>query len=159
MPWNLGKVLVEETNKNFGLSNQYEVLSLSSEKDVSVFMKEVEEVVDKEDVKIIISDLYGGSTSSVAIAVAIRRGIDAINGLSLQTILIVDEELSKEDKLHTLPERIVKNNNLCVDLIKEFKNINYEVNIMAKITLVRVDHRLIHGQVITKWVKIAQAQK
>lgn len=30
---------------------------------------------------------------------------------------------------------------------------------MAKITLVRVDHRLIHGQVITKWVKIAQAQK
>ncbi|MDX5726075.1 PTS mannose transporter subunit IIC [Clostridioides difficile] len=106
------------------MSNQYEVLSLSSEKDVSVFMKEVEEVVDKEDVKIIISDLYGGSTSSVAIAVAIRRGIDAINGLSLQTILIVDEELSKEDKLHTLPERIVKkNNNLCVDLIKEFKKI------------------------------------
>ncbi|MGO0916137.1 hypothetical protein ACTPEM_22965, partial [Clostridioides difficile] len=42
--------LVEEINKNFGLSNQYEVLSLSSEKDVSVFMKEVEEVVDKEDV-------------------------------------------------------------------------------------------------------------
>lgn len=95
-------------------------------------MKGVEEAVDKEDVKIIISDLYGGSTSSVAISVAIRRGIDAINGLSLQTILIVDEELSKEDKLHTLPERIVKNNNLCVDLIKEFKNINYEVNIMAK---------------------------
>lgn len=30
---------------------------------------------------------------------------------------------------------------------------------MAKITLTRVDHRLIHGQVITKWVKIAQAQK
>lgn len=30
---------------------------------------------------------------------------------------------------------------------------------MTKITLVRVDHRLIHGQVITKWVKIAQAQK
>ncbi|CZR95670.1 MULTISPECIES: PTS mannose transporter subunit IIC [unclassified Clostridioides] len=119
-----GEVLVEEANENFGLSNQYEVLSLSSEKDVSVFMKEVEEVVDKEDVKIIISDLYGGSTSSVAIAIAIRRGIDAINGLSLQTILIVDEELSKDDKVHTLPERIVKkNNNLCVDLIKEFKKI------------------------------------
>lgn len=30
---------------------------------------------------------------------------------------------------------------------------------MGKITLVRVDHRLIHGQVITKWLKIAQAQK
>ncbi|KPI54661.1 PTS sugar transporter subunit IIA [Clostridioides sp. GD02377] len=119
-----GEVLVEEANENFGLSNQYEVLSLSSEKDVSVFMKEVEEAVDKEDVKIIISDLYGGSTSSVAIAIAIRRGIDAINGLSLQTILIVDEELSKDDKVHTLPERIVKkNNNLCVDLIKEFKKI------------------------------------
>lgn len=29
---------------------------------------------------------------------------------------------------------------------------------MSKITLVRVDHRLIHGQVVTKWVKIAQAQ-
>ncbi len=30
---------------------------------------------------------------------------------------------------------------------------------MAKITLVRVDHRLIHGQVITKWVKIRSSSK
>lgn len=117
-----GNVLVEEANENFGLLNQYKVLSLSSEKDISVFVKEVEEIVDKEDVKIIISDLYGGSTSNVAIAVATRKGIDAINGLSLQTILIVDEELNKEDKVHTLSQRVVKkNNNLCVDLIREFK--------------------------------------
>ncbi len=27
---------------------------------------------------------------------------------------------------------------------------------MAKISLVRLDSRLIHGQVITKWVKIAK---
>lgn len=119
-----GKVLVEEVRKSFGLSNKFEVLSLSSEIDISIFMKEVEEEVYKEDVKLIISDLYGGSTASVAIAVAIKKGIDAINGLSLQTILIVDEELSKEDKIHTLAQRIVKNNNnLCVDLIEEFKKI------------------------------------
>ena len=30
---------------------------------------------------------------------------------------------------------------------------------MANITFARVDHRLIHGQVITKWSKIACAQK
>ena len=30
---------------------------------------------------------------------------------------------------------------------------------MAEITLVRVDHRLIHGQVVTKWMKIALANK
>lgn len=30
---------------------------------------------------------------------------------------------------------------------------------MAKITLVRVDHRLIHGQVITKWVKSLKLKK
>lgn len=30
---------------------------------------------------------------------------------------------------------------------------------MPNITFVRVDHRLIHGQVITKWSKIAAAQK
>ena len=30
---------------------------------------------------------------------------------------------------------------------------------MPKITFARVDHRLIHGQVITKWSKIAAAQK
>lgn len=30
---------------------------------------------------------------------------------------------------------------------------------MPKVTFVRVDHRLIHGQVITKWVKIANAKK
>lgn len=46
-------------------------------------MKEVEEVVDKEDVKIIILDLYGGFILSVVIVVVIRRGIDVINGFSL----------------------------------------------------------------------------
>ena len=30
---------------------------------------------------------------------------------------------------------------------------------MAEITLARVDHRLIHGQVVTKWMKIALANK
>lgn len=30
---------------------------------------------------------------------------------------------------------------------------------MPKVTFARVDHRLIHGQVITKWSKIAAAQK
>ena len=30
---------------------------------------------------------------------------------------------------------------------------------MPNITFARVDHRLIHGQVITKWSKIAAAQK
>ena len=30
---------------------------------------------------------------------------------------------------------------------------------MAKISLVRLDSRLIHGQVITKWVKIAKANR
>lgn len=29
---------------------------------------------------------------------------------------------------------------------------------MAKISLVRLDSRLIHGQVITKWVKIAKSE-
>ena len=37
-----GKVLVEEANKNFGLVNQYEVFSLSPEKEISVFMIEFE---------------------------------------------------------------------------------------------------------------------
>lgn len=30
---------------------------------------------------------------------------------------------------------------------------------MAEVTLARVDHRLIHGQVVTKWLKIALANK
>jgi len=30
---------------------------------------------------------------------------------------------------------------------------------MAKISLIRLDSRLIHGQVITKWVKIAKANR
>ena len=30
---------------------------------------------------------------------------------------------------------------------------------MANISLIRIDSRLIHGQVITKWVKIAKANR
>ena len=94
------------------------------ESDISEYMKQVGDIVDKEDVKLIISDLYGGSTSNVAINVAIKKGIDAINGLSLQTILIVDEELNKKDTIDGLAKRIVKrNSNVCVDLIEEFKKI------------------------------------
>ena len=32
-----------------------------------------------------------------------------------------------------------------------------EENIMAEISLIRIDFRLIHGQVVTKWVKQANA--
>lgn len=119
-----GQSLIDDLEKLFGISNDYIVLALTMESDISEYMKQVGDLVDKEDVKLIISDLYGGSTSNVAINVAIKKGIDAINGLSLQTILIVDEELNKKDTIDGLATRIVKRNSkICVDLIEEFKKI------------------------------------
>lgn len=120
-----GNNLIQDAKEAFGLSNEFIVIPLTSEKSIEQYLKEVEEVVCRAPKEcLIISDLYGGSTANVATNVGLRYGINAITGLSIQTILIADEELKKSRDLHDLSERIVKKNTkLCVDLISEFKKL------------------------------------
>lgn len=120
-----GQNLVDDVKKSFGVSTIIEVLSLTSNKALEFYLREVEEAVSKSSGNcLIISDLFGGSTANVAIKVGINFGISAITGLSLQTILIADDEFKKSITLDDLGKRIVeRNNNLCVDLIEKFKNI------------------------------------
>lgn len=122
---NWGKSLVEDGKKIFGLSNHFHVMPLTPEKAVEDYMKEVEEVIKSTGKRcLIIADLFGGTTANVALHISLRYGINAITGLSLQTILIADKELKKDLSLDDLSERIIKENeNLCVDLVKKFKNL------------------------------------
>lgn len=119
-----GNNLVEDVKNSFGLSNEFEVICLTSEKSSDGYLKEVEEVIKNSEVSLIIADLFGGTTANVAINIGLRYKINAITGLSLQTILIADEELKKDSSLDSLSERIVSSNKkLCIDLIDEFKKI------------------------------------
>lgn len=122
---NWGKFLLEDCKKIFGLNSYFNVIPLTPERALEDYMKEVEEVIKNADEKcLIIADLFGGSTANVALNIALRYGVNAITGLSLQTILIADKELKKDLSLDDLSERIIKENeNFCVDLVKKFKNL------------------------------------
>ena len=160
-----GEYLVADTKKHFGLKNEYCVVPLMSSMSSEEYFKLVEkEVKDMPNKCLLISDLYSGTTSHIAMSIAYQYQAEAICGLSLQTLLYVDKVLETHE-VNGIAKVIEDNNqNLCVDLISQLRTTQYnEKEIggtnMPKITLVRVDHRLIHGQVITKWVKIADAKK
>lgn len=122
---NWGKFLVEDCKKIFGLNSDVNVIPLSPERAMEDYMMEVEELIRNTHKKcLIIADLFGGTTANVALHIALRYGVNAVTGLSLQTILIADKELSKDSSIDDLSERIIKENkNLCVDLVKKFNNL------------------------------------
>lgn len=160
-----GQYLLNDARKQFGLKNVYCVVPLFGSMSSEEYRRQVEqEILNIDSEYLLISDLYSGTTSHIAMSLALQYGVEAICGLSLQTLLYVDKSLDGYD-MKGIGKVIEENNiHLCVDLMSQFRETELkEVEVggksMPKITFTRVDHRLIHGQVITKWVKIADAKK
>lgn len=116
-----GKELIEDAKKLFGLKNKFLVFSLLPNMSVEVYREKIEEVLkDISQKTILISDLYGGTTSNTAIYLGIRYNLNAISGLSLPLVL----EIDKEEEVDKVLERLFLKENkniICVNLIEEFK--------------------------------------
>lgn len=118
---NWGKELIEDIKKLFGLKNKFLVFPLLPNMSVEEYREEVEKVLKVAPQNtILISDLYGGTTSNMAIYMGMKYNLNAISGLNLPLILEVDKEKEIEKILENL---FLKENRsiTCVNLIEEFK--------------------------------------
>ncbi len=118
---NWGKELIEDVKKLFGLKNKFFVFSLLPNMSVEDYRKEIEKILKIAPSKtILISDLYGGTTSNTAIYLGLKYNFNAISGLNLPLILEIDKEEKIEKVLENLFFKENKNIN-CINLIAEFK--------------------------------------
>ena len=120
---NWGKELIEDIKKLFGLKNKFLVFPLLPNMSVEEYREELEKVLKVAPQNtILISDLYGGTTSNTAIYLGIKYNLNAISGLSFSVILEIDKEEKVEKILEVLFLKQNKNV-ICVNLIEEFKKI------------------------------------
>lgn len=118
---NWGKELIEDIKKLFGLRNKFLVFPLLPNMSVEEYREEIEKVLEAAPKNtILISDLYGGTTSNTAIYMGMKYNLNAISGLNLPLILEIDKEEGIEKILENLFLRENKNIT-CVNLIEEFK--------------------------------------
>lgn len=120
---NWGKELIEDIKKLFGLRNKFLVFPLLANMPVEEYREEIEKVLENAPKNtILISDLYGGTTSNTAIYLGIKYNLNAISGLNLPLVLEIDKEEEIDKVLEVLFFKENKNIT-CVNLIEEFKRV------------------------------------
>lgn len=119
---NWGKYLVEDVKKMFGLKEGVFVHSLMPEISLENYRKEVEKTVSiSPKGSILVTDLYGGTTSNTAIYLGIKYKRDAVSGLNVQLLLDLEAERQRKNPEEILEKVLNKNEDVYVDLIKKFK--------------------------------------
>lgn len=151
-----------------GMGDSIEVLSLNREDNVDDYEQNFKEVVSKynENGSLVLVDMVGGSPYNVSLKHLDNNNYEVVAGVNLMMIIEVLNNLNNLSitELSNLAMTVgrqsvqafpVEEEILEQDMVEEYVEESYGAG--GKITFARVDHRLIHGQVITKWSKIAQA--
>jgi D-glucosaminate-specific PTS system IIB component len=143
---NWGQTLVEDVKKQFGSSDELIAFPLALEADHEEYLNHIRASIGNKQSLVFISDLNGSTTYKVGLRLALEFDGEAYTDLSLRLLLdLLSHSLEKRKKYE--------------NVVEAFKNYTTEDTKMEEIKFARVDHRLIHGQVITKWMKLVQANK
>lgn len=141
---NWGQSLIKVVKEQFGTNDELIHYGLDSDDDYDEFVSKIkEDLVNIDEEMYFLSDLEGSSTFRVATKLALLTNGKSYTDLSLRLMLDI------------------MNNNIeeLEEMTEKFKQFESEAVTMKEIKFARVDHRLIHGQVITKWMKLIQANK
>ncbi|OJG76579.1 hypothetical protein RV10_GL003633 [Enterococcus pallens] len=135
--------MIEDVKVHFGTRDELLHYSLNADMDHEQLLKQMkQELVEKKEL-IIVSDLHGSTTYKISIRLGLDLGAKVYTDLSLRLLLDLMSNCSEYYE----------------DVIETFNQFKMEESTMEEIKFARVDHRLIHGQVITKWMKLVNANK
>ena len=129
----------------------------------------------EHDRVIVFTDLMGGSVNQKLMEYSKKENVTLITGTNLPVLMqvmladddVTDEEIQEyiEDARNELQMVCLEEKKINTDVVKEEKNIEKETkevqtfeNSTAKIAALRVDDRLIHGQVAMTWTKQLRVQ-
>lgn len=158
--------LKDAANLITGMGDRIVALSLNREDNLDDFEKKFLETLSEYSSTgaLVLVDMVGGSPYNVALKYIDSHNIHVIAGANLMMTIEVLSSLDnlsiKELSAHAkrVGRESVQNFPTTEDeLITSSDEVVEDYGTGGKITFARVDHRLIHGQVITKWSKIAQA--
>lgn len=157
---NFGNELIKSAEMIAGKQENIEALGLFVEDDFDMFkskMKNKIKELENEEGVLVLTDMFGGTPSNASFANLNNLDFECVTGLNLPMML---EVLINRD-IKTLKELV----NIAVD-VKKNSIFNLREIVLEKwwkgetkmeIGLIRVDSRLIHGQVITKWLNYSKA--
>ena len=157
---NFGNELIKSAEMIAGKQENIEALGLFVEDDFDMFKSKVKNKIkelENEEGVLVLTDMFGGTPSNASFANLNNLDFECVTGLNLPMML---EVLINRD-IKTLKELV----NIAVD-VKKNSIFNLREIVLEKwwkgetkmeIGLIRVDSRLIHGQVITKWLNYSKA--
>ena len=129
----------------------------------------------EHDRVIVFTDLMGGSVNQKLMEYSKKENVTLITGTNLPVLMqvmladddVTDEEIQEyiDDARNELQMVCLEEKKINTDVVKEEKNVEKEPkevqtfeNSTAKIAALRVDDRLIHGQVAMTWTKQLRVQ-
>lgn len=138
-----GSSLIEDVKAHFGTKDELLHYSLNADMDHEQLLKQMKQELTGKEELIILSDLHGSTTYKISIRLGLELGGKVYTDLSLRLLLDLMSDCNEEYE----------------NIIETFNQFKMEESTMEEIKFARVDHRLIHGQVITKWMKLVNANK
>ena len=129
----------------------------------------------EHDRVIVFTDLMGGSVNQKLMEYSKKENVTLVTGTNLPVLMqvmladddVTDEEIQEyiDDARNELQMVCLEEKKINTDVVKEEKNVEKEPkevqtfeNSTAKIAALRVDDRLIHGQVAMTWTKQLRVQ-
>ena len=125
----------------------------------------------EHDRVIVFTDLMGGSVNQKLMEYSKKENVTLITGTNLpmlMQVMLADDDVTDEeihDARNELQMVCLEEKKINTDVVKEEKNVEKEPkevqtfeNSTAKIAALRVDDRLIHGQVAMTWTKQLRVQ-
>jgi len=165
--------LKDSVNVITGMGEQVETLQLNQNDNLDDFETDFLEVVSKYHTQgsIVLVDMIGGSPYNVAMKHLKDYNYHVVSGVNLAMVieLLTNLESMTLEELTLLANEIgeqsirgftasgtIEATKSEVDEIADSENSEYATG--GEITFARVDHRLLHGQVVTKWSRLADVQ-
>lgn len=154
-----------------GMGEQIDTLQLNRNDNIDDFEKDFLALVEekKAEGSIVLVDMIGGSPYNVAMKyIQEDYNYQIVSGVNLPMVIetltnlgtLSPEELTKlaVEAGQMSVKGFTTEGTIEVDVAEEVTEEPMEVGIGGEIVFSRVDHRLLHGQVVTKWSRLADVQ-
>lgn len=155
----LGRELIRSAKHFVPVDDSVVTLSLMDEESLPVFQQRVLAALSRiEGDMLILTDLNHGTPLMAALPLLERSDVMIVSGMNL--MMVVEVILHQKEAVRALAQRAIRAGTAQIaDIRAQFTALPKQENtfvkgscIMENIALVRVDSRLLHGQVVTRWI-------
>ena len=122
---NWGQNLYEDYVQYFGTNIPIKVFPLRKDTEAVEYYRDVDAYVNQKKDEILICDLYGSTTFQTALSIALKYGLLAYSGLSLQLLMEISCLLDQNVERTVFTDELCRQSRIkTTDLVSEFQKFN-----------------------------------